>query len=224
MRTSSGDNIMDTSSFQAIIGPDLFVEGEVRSSKAVLVLGLIDGLIAASHVVVRKGGRVHGTLIADSAEIEGEVQGNILVRTLMRIGSTGSVRGDIRYGSIAIAEGAELSADLRNVPPAIAGDLNLAVKRGKSVRITTDDLTAIDPDSTVDSLKFAVPKALNGFVAFDGSEKKPVVRFTQADLLANRMVFVHDGSIGASASFDVTVTDQAGATSGPPQTVRVAVF
>ena len=224
MRTSSGDNIMDTSSFQAIIGPDLFVEGEVRSSRSVLVLGLIDGTISAAHVMVRKGGRVHGTLIADSAEIEGEVQGNILVRKLMRIGSTGSVRGDIRYGSIAIEEGAELSADLRNVPPAIAGDLNLTVKRGQSVRITTEDLTAIDPDSPAASLVFNVPQATNGFVAHSGAATTPVARFTQTDLAANQMLFVHDGLVGAAASFDVVVTDQAGASSGPAQTVHVAVF
>ncbi len=215
---------MDKSNFQAVIGPDLFVEGEVRSSRSVLVLGLIDGSISASHVVVRAGGRIHGALIADSAEIEGEVQGNIVVRKLIRIGSTGSVRGDVRYGSIAVQVGAELSAEMRNVPPAIAGDLNIAVKRGQRARITTEDLTAIDPDSAVDSLLFAVSQATSGFIAHAAAPTSAVTQFTQADLQANRMLFVHDGSGGDVASFDVIVTDQTGASSGPAQTVRVAVF
>jgi hypothetical protein len=110
------------------------------------------------------------------------------------------------------------------VPPAIAGDLNLAVKRGQSVRITTEDLTAIDPDSPIQSLIFAVSRPLNGFVARATAGAIPVDRFTQSELQSNSMVFVHDGTVGRAASFDVVVTDQTGASSGPAQTVHVAVF
>jgi cytoskeletal protein CcmA (bactofilin family) len=215
---------VDKTRRQAVIGPDLFIKGEVRNGDHVLVLGLIDGSISAEHVVVRQGGRVHGTLIATTAEIEGEVQGHVLVRQLIRISSTGSVRGDVRYGRISVQDGGELSADVRNVPPAIAGDLNLAVKRGQSVRITTEDLTAIDPDSPASSLVFAVAQARDGFVAHAATPTDPVQRFTQTELQNNDVIFVHDGSVGRSASFDVVVTDQAGASSGQPQTVHVAVF
>jgi cytoskeletal protein CcmA (bactofilin family) len=215
---------MDKTKRQAVIGPDLFIKGEVRNGQHVDVLGFIDGAISAEHVVVHKGGRIYGTLIANSAEIDGEVQGHILVRQLIQIGSTGSVHGDVRYGKIAMQVGAELSADMRNVPPEIAGDLNLAVKRGQSVRITTEDLTAIDPDSPIQSLVFAVSRPLNGFVARAAAGTTPVDQFTQTELQSNGMVFVHDGSVGQAASFDVVVTDHAGASSGPAQTVHVAVF
>ena len=215
---------MDKTRRQAVIGPDLYIKGEVRNGDQVLVLGFIDGCISAEHVVVRKGGRIHGSLIANSAEIEGEVQGIVLVRQLIQIGSTGSVRGDVRYGKIVVQAGAELSADVRNVPPAIAGDLNLAVKRGQSVRITTEDLTAIDPDSPHQSLAFAVSGAVNGYVAHASAGTTPVDRFTQVELHGNSMLFVHDGSVGRAASFDVIVTDHAGASSGQAQTVHVAVF
>lgn len=215
---------MDMLSYQAVIGPDLIVRGEVRNGRQVLVLGMIDGSISAEHVIVRHGGRVHGTLIAETAEIEGEVQGNILVRKLIRIGATGAVRGDVRYGALAIAEGAELSAEVRNVPPSIAGDLSIAVKRGQSVRITTEDLTAIDPDTAADSLVFEVSRPTNGFVAHAAANAAPLERFTQSELVGNNLIFVHDGSPGPAASFDVVVTDHAGATSGKQQTVHVAVF
>ena len=120
--------------------------------------------------------------------------------------------------------GAELSADMRNVPPAIAGDLNLTVKRGQSVPITPEDLTAIDPDSPAQSLIFTVTTPLNGFVARASASSAPIERFSQTDLQARGVVFVHDGSDGRAASFDVIVTDDAGATSGTAQTVHVAVF
>ena len=65
---------------------------------------------------------------------------------------------------------------------------------------------------------------MNGFVARVAAGATPVDRFTQSELQSNGMVFVHDGSVGQAASFDVVVTDHAGATSGPAQTVHVAVF
>jgi cytoskeletal protein CcmA (bactofilin family) len=209
---------------QAVIGADMFIKGDIRNGKHIDVLGLVEGSISAERVVVHNGGRVTGTLIADNALVDGIVQGHVLVRQLIEIGSTGAVHGDVRYGKIAMQIGAELTADVRNVPPSIAGDLNLAVKRGQSARITTEDLTAIDPDSPVTTLKFAISNATNGFVARTTAASTAVDSFTQADLYSNTVMFVHDGSVGATASFDVVVTDNAGDTSGTPKTVHVAVF
>jgi cytoskeletal protein CcmA (bactofilin family) len=215
---------MDKTRGQAVIGADMFIKGDLRNGKHIDVLGLVDGSISADRVVVHKGGRIYGTLIADNAQVDGEVQGHVLVRQLIEIGSTGSVRGDVRYGKIAMQIGAELSADVRNVPPEIAGDLNLAVKRGQSARITTGDLTVVDPDSSAAQLKFAVSRAINGFVARTSAATTPVDSFSEADLESNTVMFVHDGSVGSAASFDVVVTDQTGGTSGSPKTVHVAVF
>ena len=209
---------------QAVIGADMFIKGDIRNGKHIDVLGLVEGSISAERVVVHNGGRVTGTLIADNAQVDGVVQGHVLVRQLIEIGSTGAVHGDVRYGKIAMQIGAELTADVRNVPPDIAGDLNIAVKRGQSARITTEDLTAIDPDSPVNSLVFAVSRAINGFVARTSSASTPIESFSQVDLARNSVMFVHDGSVGSTASFDVVVTDNAGATSGVPKTVHVAVF
>lgn len=209
---------------QAVIGADLIIQGDVRNGDKVDVLGLIEGSLSARHVAVRQGGRVYGTLIADEAEIDGEVQGSVLVRQLIQIGSSGSVRGDVRYGRIAMQPGAELSAEMRNVPPEIAGDLNIAVKRGGQALVTTEDLTAIDPDSPAQALVFAVSAPRSGYVAYVSAAATPLQRFTQAELAGNQIVFVHDGSVGAAASFEVTVTDDAGGSSGKPQRVHVAVF
>ena len=215
---------MDKARRQAVIGPDLFIKGDVRNGDEVVVLGYIEGSLSANHVIVRKGGRIHGAMVATSAEIEGEVQGDILVRQMIRIGATGSVRGEVHYGRLTMETGAELSADMRNVPPAIAGDLNLTVKRGQLVPITPEDLTAIDPDSPAQSLVFTVSRPLNGFVARASASSDAVEWFSQAELQASSIVFVHDGSTSRAASFDVIVTDDAGATSGAAQTVHVAVF
>ena len=140
-----------------------------------------------------------------------------------RIGRVGSVSGNVQYGQMAVEAGGNLSADVRNVPPQIAGDLDLSVSRGQTVRITPLDLTAVDPDDTAQNLTFSVSNASSGFVAKTGAATQALSQFTQAELQAGSIMFVHDGSMGAKASFDVVVTDKEGATSGQPQTVTVNV-
>jgi Cadherin-like len=148
----------------------------------------------------------------------------VLIKHLINIGNSGAVSGDVRYGQLALAAGGDLDANVRNVPPEISGDLNLTVRRGQTVRVTTMDLNAVDPDSSAQSLTFAISNAQGGFVSRASAPKTAVASFTQSDLEAGTVMFAHDGSAGATAAFDVSVTDQAGASSGAPKTVSVTVF
>ena len=119
--------------------------------------------------------------------------------------------------------GGSLSAEVRNVPPTLAGDLDLTVARGRSVAITLEDLHAVDPDDDARDLVFSVSNPRNGFVSLASAPGRPAAKFTQADLEGGRVSFAHDGTATQAASFDVVVTDHSGATSGRPQTVKVTV-
>ena len=119
--------------------------------------------------------------------------------------------------------GGNLTAEVRNVPPTISGDFELVVDHGRAVRITLDDLKAIDPDDSAEQLKFRVSNVVRGFVMLTSGPPVVTETFTQADLIAGHVVFAHDGTPDTTASFDVVVTDHAGASSGAPRTVRVAV-
>jgi hypothetical protein len=107
-------------------------------------------------------------------------------------------------------------------PPAVAGDLGLDVAFGGSVGLTTADLTASDIQSGPEALVFLVSDALRGFVALDAAPLTPVARFTQDDLAAGRVSFVHGGAGKTTASFSVRVRDEDGDTS-EPASVTVAV-
>lgn len=208
---------------RAIIGSDAVIKGKIRNGSVIEVHGYVEGEIDADQILVREGGRVFGTIKARNAEVSGTVQGDVSVRELISIGSAGSVAGNVRYGRLALAEGGDLSADVRNIPPEISGDLDISVKRGGSTRISTVDLTAIDPDDSSDALTFSISNASAGHVAFESAPANAVTSFRQSDLEAGHVVFVHDGSSGGATSFDVTVTDASDASSGPAQTVRVHV-
>ena len=206
-----------------IIGEGAVLKGEVKSGRRVEVWGYVEGGVTASEIVVQEGGKVYGNVNSDTAEVRGTLQGDVRVQQLFSLKSTGTAAGKIKYGRLSMEEGAELSAHVRNIPPAIAGDLDLTVGKGRSVRITLSDINAVDPDDKPEDLTFAVSNAAGGFVALATAPKAPVSTFSQADLAGGQVYFSHDGSEGSKAHFDVEVTDASGASSGPAKTVNVAV-
>jgi len=208
---------------EAIIQEDTIVKGKIRNCRQMEIRGYVEGELAAESVVVHQGGTFFGTLKSDKADVAGSVQGEVFVKNLISIRSSGSVNGEVRYGQLAMEMGADLSAELRNVPPRLAGDLDLTVKRGKSVVITTDHITAIDPDNTAEQLTYSISNPVNGYVALAAQAGVRVYNFTQADIEAGRVLFVHDGSDSKTASFDIVVADDSGGTSGSAQTVHVHI-
>lgn len=215
---------MSENSRDAVIQGDTFIKGHIKNGRKVEVHGYLEGHLSAELVVVHEGGRLFGTVRADNAEVRGHLQGDAIVKQLMSIGASGTVVGNVRYGSIAMAPGGNLSAELRNIPPEIGGDLSIVVGRGRSVPITTLDLAAVDPDDKASGLLFTVSNVVNGWLVLADATGQAIAEFTQADLEAGKVVFRHDGSSRqGGASFDVVVADQAGATSGAPRKVEVVV-
>lgn len=207
----------------SVIMPDTVIEGDIVGRGPVTVSGRVQGSVSAQSVKVSPSGEIYGSLKAESADVEGAVQGQVAIQGLIRIGPTGSVNGRVQYGRIAMESGASLDATLRNVPPHLGGDFQLEVARGGSVKITTWDLTAFDPDDAAKSLTYSVINPVNGYVALAASPVTPIASFTQADLEAGVVVFTQDGAAAATASFETVVTDSSGATSGEPRRVTVTV-
>ncbi|KAB2851769.1 MAG: hypothetical protein F9K44_00375 [Hyphomicrobiaceae bacterium] len=205
-----------------IVREDTAIKGQIRNCRQIEIYGYVEGEVAAQTVLVHPTGRCYGTIKAESADIHGDLQGDVVVRNLISIRNTGSVSGNVQYGQLSMEMGGSLSAEVRNVPPSISGDLEVTVDRGRSVRITRQDLTALDPDDKAQDLIFTVSNAKNGYITLAAAPSRPVSRFTQADLDGGGVLFTHDGTDTAAASFDVVVADRAGANSGA-QTVRVAV-
>lgn len=208
-----------------IVTEDTIIKGvaEMRNCAQLEVYGYLEGDVAAKNVLIHKNGRLFGKLMSDSAEVHGTLQGEVVVKNLISIRSSGNVSGNVRYGKLAMELGGELSAEMRNVPPTLGGDLQLEVAKGKSVPITLQDLNALDPDSVAKDLRFTISRPRNGFVAFTSSPRKSVSTFTQADLEAGLVAFMHDGRSGDPAGFEIVVADASGGNSGAPRAVTVAV-
>lgn len=203
-----------------VIGPDMGVKGQVRNCRRLEVKGAFEGEVSTEMLVVHPGGRCLGSVRADNVEVLGNLEGQIRVRNLILIRSSGAVAGNVQYGSMSLEPGGELSAEVRNVPPTIAGDFQLEVRRGGSAPVTLADLTALDPDDAPEDLRFSVVRTDGGTIQIGSAAAST---FTQADLASGAVAFRHDGSSGSEASFAVVVTDAKGGTSGAPRAVKVAV-
>ena len=214
---------MEDQSRVLIIREDTFLKGEIRNAVRVEVYGYLEGEVHGDLLIVQPGGRCFGKVKVENADIRGTLQGDIVVRQLVSIRAGGEVSGNVKYGKLVMELGGNLTAEVRNIPPSIAGDLDMSVDKGKAVRITLQDLSALDPDDNAEHLTFTVSQVRNGFVTLATDPVRPVATFTQADLQQGTVLFRHDGTDEPRASFAVVVADRAGATSGAEQTVNVAV-
>jgi cytoskeletal protein CcmA (bactofilin family) len=208
---------------RSFIGQDLAIVGDVLGRGVVEIQGQVQGTVSAPSIYVHQGGHIRGAVKAESANVDGIVEGRVAVKNLISIGASGRVSGDVRYGQLALAEGGDLSADVHNVPPTLGGDFNLVVRRGQKVVVTTLDLTAYDPDSSPDNLVYSVSQPSNGRIVRANAPATPIDSFTQANLAAGQIAFVHDGGPAADASFEVAVADEAGGGSRTPRRVEVTV-
>ena len=208
-----------------IVTEDTVIRGvrELRNCRQLEVFGYLEGEVAAKSVLVHPNGRLFGKVKSDNAEIHGTLQGEVVVKNLIDIRSSGNVSGNIRYGKLALEVGGNLTAEVKNVPPTLAGDMQIEVFQGGSAPITLQDLNALDPDDSAKDLKFTISNVRNGYLALASAPRKAVTTFTQADLEAGQVTFVHDGRSVSHASFEIVVADSSGSTSGAPQTVKVAV-
>ena len=146
---------------------------------------------------MQPGGRCYGTVQVESADVHGTLQGEVFVKQLITIRTADRVNGNVQYGRLAMEMGANLSAEVRNVPPTLAGDLDLTVDKGKSVRITLQDLTALDPDDDAQHLTFTVSRAKNGFVTMIDRSRAPGGRRSRRPTSsAATVLFRHDGTNG----------------------------
>ena len=97
------------------IGETLQLEGDLRSSGAVDVAGLINGNIFVSDMVVTDTGSVRGSVEAVSIEVNGHVEGKITADTVI-VGKTAVIKGDIFFkNTLKTEEGADIDGYIKRV-------------------------------------------------------------------------------------------------------------
>uniref|UniRef100_UPI00286DFB88 cadherin-like domain-containing protein n=1 Tax=Sphaerotilus sp. TaxID=2093942 RepID=UPI00286DFB88 len=124
---------------------------------------------------------------------------------------------DVRDGELTGHTTVTLRVTNLNEAPVLVKS-QVAVDQGGRVVLDSDMLRASDTDTDAAALVFTVSDVQSGVFERADAPGQAVSQFTQADVVAGRVVFVQSGTGAAAASFGLTVSD-GGWTVGPRRVV-----
>ncbi len=113
-----------------------------------------------------------------------------------------------------------------NSVPSLAANTGSTVTQGLTDVLIASELQVVDLDNSPSQLVYTVTTVpANGQLELTTGPGVAITSFTQADIDAGRVVFVHSGAAATSDSFTFTVSDGAGGTIGATTfTLTVAPF
>jgi cytoskeletal protein CcmA (bactofilin family) len=115
---------------------------EITDCDTLVVEGRVEAAMDSRVIRIAEQGVFAGTVGIDVAEIHGRFEGELTARKQLVIHATGKVSGKIRYGTISVEEGGELSGDVATLAsPAAAARTKGAGQAGEAA----DIMTAYDP-------------------------------------------------------------------------------
>ena len=97
------------------VGETMQLEGDLRSSGAVDVSGLVNGNVFVSEMTITETGSIRGMTEANKIEINGHVEGKITADTVI-VGKSAVIKGDIFFKStLKTEEGADIDGYIKRV-------------------------------------------------------------------------------------------------------------
>ena len=98
-----------------MIGETLQVEGDIRSSGAVDVSGLVNGNVYVGEMILFETGSVVGNLEVNKVEINGHLDGKVTADTII-IGKSAVIKGDIFFrNTLKTEEGADIDGYIKRI-------------------------------------------------------------------------------------------------------------
>lgn len=93
----------------SIVSSGLTIDGKIEGSGNVRVAGRFKGNVnVKGEFTVESGASVHGEVRADSVFVGGEVRGQIVATSRVEFKETGTLIGDLKAGSLAVAAGSKM--------------------------------------------------------------------------------------------------------------------
>lgn len=107
----SSDSSSDSARLAATIGQGIRIKGEVTGTEDLFVDGFVEGklnLAADCSLTIGPNGNIKADLVAREIIVRGKVEGKVVARDKLQIGSTGEINGEVQTGRLAIEDGATL--------------------------------------------------------------------------------------------------------------------
>jgi cytoskeletal protein CcmA (bactofilin family) len=184
-----------------IVGPDIKLRGvEITDCDTLVVEGRVEASMDSRVIEISEKGVFSGTVIIDVAEIRGRFEGELTARKQLVIHASGKVSGRIRYGTIRIEEGGEVSGEISTLATSSS-----TTSASPSPAVTTPSGTST-PAASTPSAASSTPAASTPTTAASASS---------GTLGTQR-------SVQASASATLPVIPAAPVVNAPPQGSRQA--
>ncbi|MBS1680883.1 MAG: polymer-forming cytoskeletal protein [Bacteroidetes bacterium] len=107
----AADEISNSSN---VIGKGTTLEGNIETHGNIRVEGRVIGNVKSkSKIALGHGSHVEGNIVAQNADIEGEVKGKVDITELLVLKSTAVVHGDIATGKLVVEPGAIFNGNCR---------------------------------------------------------------------------------------------------------------
>ena len=106
----------ETPESKLFVGVNIKLKGvEITDCDALVIEGQVEATVHSKAMEIAKPGTLKGNAQIDVAEIHGEFVGELTARTRLIVHGTGRVSGTIRYGKLVIAEGGEITGDVKRL-------------------------------------------------------------------------------------------------------------
>ena len=113
LRNTEGKKI--NHSGRSHVGETMQLEGDLRTSGAIDVAGLINGNVFVADMSITETGSIRGSIESSNIEINGHVEGKITADTVV-IGKNAVIKGDIFFKStLKTEEGADIDGYIKRV-------------------------------------------------------------------------------------------------------------
>jgi len=115
-----------------VIGKGTVLTGDIETYGNIRIEGKVIGNVKSkSKIALGNGSQIDGNIIAQNADIEGEVKGKIEIGELLVLKSTAAVHGDILTGKLVVEPGAvfngscKMGAAIKDIKIADSGTRSL---------------------------------------------------------------------------------------------------
>lgn len=110
---TEGNTPAATEMRKLIVGRDISLSGEIAACDVLVVEGTVEAKLRDGRTIeIADTGLFKGSVEIDEADIGGRFEGDITVRGNLRVRSTGKIQGNIRYGTLEVESGGQLSGSI----------------------------------------------------------------------------------------------------------------
>lgn len=107
---------------QTLIGGNTVIEGVVRFSGGLHVVGQVNGSVESedgeSLLIINEGGLIKGDVKVSHLIVNGQIDGNVYVNGKVELFDRACINGDVHYNLLELPVGAEVNGNLiRNSMP-----------------------------------------------------------------------------------------------------------